>query len=206
MRCQGEFSGVEFGLVISVVESDSILKEWMKKLLGLWIRTDRESQVRQSLGFCTADFWPALAYESAEPKYCLTWDFLSALVRIKSFSKTRLTHLRRNLKLSEGEWGEIRVAESEAVHDEFYASCVVSLVNFETFDYLPSSSTSIIQFPFDNRRHLFTYLTFRCACAVRALRNYLIGQLSYFWSTLPTYGIYFSFFWQFFVSLLVVFW
>ena len=34
------------------------------------------------LGFCTADFWPALAYESAKqkPKHCLTWDFLSALI------------------------------------------------------------------------------------------------------------------------------
>ena len=37
-------------------------------------RADRKSQVRQCLSFCTADFWPALAYESAEqkPKHCLT--------------------------------------------------------------------------------------------------------------------------------------
>ena len=40
-------------------------------------QTDRKSQVRLSL----ADFLSSLAYESAveKPKYCLTWDFLSAL-------------------------------------------------------------------------------------------------------------------------------
>ena len=37
-------------------------------------RTDRKSQVRQCLGFCTADLWPPLVYELAEqiPKYFLT--------------------------------------------------------------------------------------------------------------------------------------
>ena len=36
------------------------------------IRADRKSQVRQCLGFYTADFWSSLAYESAEqkPKHC----------------------------------------------------------------------------------------------------------------------------------------
>ena len=48
------------------------------------IRTDRKSQARQCFGFCTAVFRISLAYESAElkPKYCLTWDFLSALTMI----------------------------------------------------------------------------------------------------------------------------
>jgi len=37
-------------------------------------RADRKYQVRQYLGFCTADFWSLLAYESAEqkPKHHLT--------------------------------------------------------------------------------------------------------------------------------------
>ena len=37
-------------------------------------RTDRKSQVRQCLDFCTADFWSSLTYESAEqkPKHCIT--------------------------------------------------------------------------------------------------------------------------------------
>ena len=36
-------------------------------------RPDRKSQVVQCFGFCTADFWSLLAYESAEqkPKHCL---------------------------------------------------------------------------------------------------------------------------------------
>ena len=44
-------------------------------------RVDRKSQVRQCLGFCAADIWSLLAYESAEqkPKHFLTWDLLSAL-------------------------------------------------------------------------------------------------------------------------------
>ena len=38
--------------------------------------------VRQCLGFCTAEFWSSLAYESAEqkPKHCLTPGFLMPLV------------------------------------------------------------------------------------------------------------------------------
>ena len=45
-------------------------------------RADRKSQVRQCLGFCIAELWSPLAYESAEQKlkHCLTWDFLSALI------------------------------------------------------------------------------------------------------------------------------
>ena len=45
-------------------------------------RAVRKSQVRQCLGFCTADFGSSLVYESAEqkPKHCLTSDFPSALV------------------------------------------------------------------------------------------------------------------------------
>ena len=45
-------------------------------------KADGKSQVRQCMGFCTADFWSPLAYESAEekPKHCLTWYFLSALL------------------------------------------------------------------------------------------------------------------------------
>ena len=37
-------------------------------------RGDRKSQIKQCLGFCTADFWSSLTYESAEqkPKHCLT--------------------------------------------------------------------------------------------------------------------------------------
>ena len=37
-------------------------------------RADRKSKVGQCLGFCTADFWSSLAYESAEQKlkHCLT--------------------------------------------------------------------------------------------------------------------------------------
>ena len=38
------------------------------------IRADGKSQVRQCLGFCSADFWSSLAYKSAQqkPKHCLT--------------------------------------------------------------------------------------------------------------------------------------
>ena len=45
-------------------------------------RAGRKSRVKQCLGFCTADFWSLLTYESAEQKrkHCLTLDFLSALV------------------------------------------------------------------------------------------------------------------------------
>ena len=52
------------------------------------IRADKKSQVRQYLGFGTADFWSSLAYESAEqkPKHCLTWDFLSALLMMLHFA------------------------------------------------------------------------------------------------------------------------
>ena len=41
----------------------------------------RNPGVRQCLGFCTADFWSSLAYESAEqkPKHCLTQGFLIPL-------------------------------------------------------------------------------------------------------------------------------
>ena len=48
-------------------------------------RADRKSQVRQSLGFCAADFWSSLAYESAEqkPKHCLTPGFLIPLSDVK---------------------------------------------------------------------------------------------------------------------------
>ena len=61
-------------------------------------RADRKSQVSQCLGFCTADFWSSLAYESAEqkPKHCLTPDLLSAL-KIKhktSISPTCISDLR----------------------------------------------------------------------------------------------------------------
>ena len=54
-------------------------------LMWLWwlfTRADRKSQVSQFLGFCTADFWPSYANESAEqkPKHFLTWDFISALL------------------------------------------------------------------------------------------------------------------------------
>ena len=49
---------------------------------SLTCRGGRKSQVRQCLGFWTADFWYSVAYESAEqkPKHCLTWDYLSALL------------------------------------------------------------------------------------------------------------------------------
>ena len=43
-------------------------------------RAARKSQVRQCLDFCTSYFGSSLAYESAEQKHCLTWDFLSALL------------------------------------------------------------------------------------------------------------------------------
>ena len=48
---------------------------WWSELIG-----SLNSQVRKCLGFCIADFLSLLAYESADqnPKYCLTWDFLSA--------------------------------------------------------------------------------------------------------------------------------
>ena len=45
-------------------------------------RGSEKSQIRQCLGFCTAEFWPLLVYESAvqKPKHCLTWDFSLPLV------------------------------------------------------------------------------------------------------------------------------
>ena len=48
-------------------------------------RADRKSQVRKYLGFCTADFLSALAYESAKqkPKHCLIGDFLPAQPRCR---------------------------------------------------------------------------------------------------------------------------
>jgi len=50
-------------------------------ILGLMVMLDEKSQVKQCLGFCTADFWSSLVYESAEkPKHCITWDFISALM------------------------------------------------------------------------------------------------------------------------------
>ena len=60
---------------------------------GVFIRADRKSQVKQSLGFCTAYFWPSLACESAEqkPKHCQIWGFPSALVFIVSQSGQWLT-------------------------------------------------------------------------------------------------------------------
>ena len=44
-------------------------------------RSDRKSQVRKCLGFCTADFGSSLAYESAKqkPKHCLISRFLMPL-------------------------------------------------------------------------------------------------------------------------------
>ena len=48
---------------------------------GVWSTSPRsgseKSQVRQCLGFCTADFRSSLAYTSdaQEPKHCLNWDF-----------------------------------------------------------------------------------------------------------------------------------
>ena len=50
-------------------------------------RSDRKSQVKQCLSFCTADFWSLLAYESAvqNPKHCLTCDFHLALVSTQPF-------------------------------------------------------------------------------------------------------------------------
>ena len=64
-----------------VSDQDLILKIMHYQLMN---KADRTSQVRQCLGFCTADFLSLLAYESAEqkPKHCLTWDFLSALLII----------------------------------------------------------------------------------------------------------------------------
>ena len=40
-------------------------------------RGSEKSQIRQYLGFCTAEFWPLLVYESAvqKPKHCPTWGF-----------------------------------------------------------------------------------------------------------------------------------
>jgi len=48
----------------------------------------RKSQVRQCYGFCTADFWSSLAYESAEQnsKNCLTPGFLIPLVKTLQLS------------------------------------------------------------------------------------------------------------------------
>jgi len=49
---------------------------------SVWSIADRKSQVRTCLGFCAADYKSLLAYESDKKhKYCLTWDFPSALVR-----------------------------------------------------------------------------------------------------------------------------
>ena len=44
------------------------------QLLSVANRTDRKSQVKQCLGFSTADFLSSLTYESAEqkPEHCLT--------------------------------------------------------------------------------------------------------------------------------------
>ena len=63
-------------------------------------RADRKSQVRQCLGFCTAELWSRLAYESAEQnlKHCLTWDFLSALILTLS---CHLCYLSRSIHLFE---------------------------------------------------------------------------------------------------------
>ena len=46
----------------------------MTRLFSVANRTDRKSQVKQCLGFSTADFLSSLAYESAEqkPEHCLT--------------------------------------------------------------------------------------------------------------------------------------
>ena len=47
------------------------------------IKGCKEEQVRQCLGFCTADFWSWLVYESAvqKPKHCLTCSFLHRLLK-----------------------------------------------------------------------------------------------------------------------------
>ena len=60
------------------------LEERFRKVLT---RADRKSQVMQCLGFCTANFWSLLAYESAvqNPKHCLTCDFHLALVSTQPF-------------------------------------------------------------------------------------------------------------------------
>ena len=51
-------------------------------LLCLMFRDIKNPGVRQCLGFCIADFWSSLAYESAEqkPNHCLTPGFLIPLL------------------------------------------------------------------------------------------------------------------------------
>ena len=57
-------------------------KQSLFRQLLVVIRGIRNPGVRQCLGFCTADFWSSLAYESAvqKPKHCLTPGFLIPLV------------------------------------------------------------------------------------------------------------------------------
>ena len=66
-------------------------------------RADRKPQVRQCLGFSTADFLSSLPYESAEqkPKHFQTSDFPSAVVTRPSRSISRATStFFRSLSLS----------------------------------------------------------------------------------------------------------
>ena len=55
----------------------------------------RNSGVRQCLGFCTADFWSSLAYESAEQKTknCLNQGFLIPLMRDQQANLTGAPHV-----------------------------------------------------------------------------------------------------------------
>ena len=64
-------------------EKTDFLNYFYKHCMHVFIGKDigrgiRNPGVKQCLGFCTADFWSSLAYESAEqkPKHCLTPGFL----------------------------------------------------------------------------------------------------------------------------------
>ena len=64
-------------------------------------RADRKSQVRQCLGFYTADSWTKKDQKSAvlKPKYCPAWDFLPALVSVFTAAgeRGRKEHRQRRL-------------------------------------------------------------------------------------------------------------
>ena len=85
------------------------------------IRGIRNPGVGQCLGFCTADLWSSLAYESAEqkPKHCLNPGFLIPLVTMprcsikRTLQEALLGQLRSDTPGDEGAGGEGGCAHAE---------------------------------------------------------------------------------------------